>query len=127
MIKFFGKAITFIGDVWKGFPFEVRIIAAAGVGVLLVLLFIFGQIGACRTRREERKIERIEANIQQAGTEANVLSNMAGEKEKDATNANSDLDRVLGTDSGDRESDFGTVRDKWCRDHAGDSKCSKPR
>lgn len=127
MIKFFGKAITFIGDVWKAFPFQVRVMTIAGIGLLLLLIFVFGQMSSCGRRREQKKIERIEANIQQAGTEANVLSNMAGEKEKDATNANSDLDRVLGADSGDRESDFGTVRDKWCRDHAGDSKCSKPR
>lgn len=127
MIKFFGKVITFIGDVWKAFPFEVRVIAAAGVGLVLVLLFVFGQIGACRTRREERKIEKIQANIQRAETEANVLANSAGEKEKDATNANSDLNDVLGTDSGDRNSDFGAVRRKWCKDHANDSKCSGDR
>lgn len=123
MIKILGQIFTFLSDVWKAFPFQVRVISLAGVGVLLVLLFVFGQMSSCSRRREERKIDRIEANIQRSEIEANVLSNTIKVKEENANNTNNDLNRVLGTDSRDRQSDFGTVRRKWCRDHAGDSKC----
>ncbi len=123
MIKFLGQVISFIGDIWKAFPFQVRVVTIAGVGLLVVLLLVFGQMSSCRSRRQEKKIDRIEANIQRSEIEANVLSNTIKVKEENANNTNNDLNRVLGTDSRDRQSDFGTVRRKWCRDHAGDSKC----
>ena len=123
MIKFLGQVISFIGDIWKAFPFQVRVVTIAGVGLLVVLLLVFGQMSSCRSRRQEKKIDRIEANIQRSEIEANVLSNSFKEAIGNAKNTNTDLDRVLGTDSRSRESDFSTVKRKWCRDHAGDSKC----
>ncbi len=120
MMRFF----TLLADIWKALPFQAKTLAFAGIGVLIVLIIVFGQIGACRTRREERKIEETKTNIQTSQIEANVLENRQQEVEQNANDANGNINAVFGTDSGGRDTDFGTVRAKWCREHPADSKCS---
>jgi len=115
--------IQLIKDIWGGFSFEIRAIFIAGIGVLLFLLIVLGRIDSCRSRREERKIEQTIANIKTSEIEANVLTNTKQEVEVNANKANANLGNVLGTDSANRESDFGTVRQRWCADHPNDTKC----
>ena len=115
--------IKTIAEIWSALPFQVKTIIAAVLFGLLVVAIVIGRVGACRSRREEQRIERIQANIRTAETEANVLTNIQTEVHTNANNANRDLDRILNTDSRNRNSDFGTVRRRWCEDHANDSKC----
>lgn len=110
-------------DIWRALTFEVRMVAIAVAGGLIVLAVVLGQIGACRDRREEKKIERIGTNITTSQIEANVLTNTKREVEANAKNASVNVDRTFNTDSGTRDGDFGTVRKRWCEDHPGDSKC----
>ena len=112
-------------EIWGNLPFQVRVVGVAGVGVLLILLIVLGRIGACRQRLEDQKIERLGTNAKTAEIEANMLTNQKVEVEKDVNKANANLDNVLGTDSGNRESGFGTVKRKFCADHPNDSKCRK--
>jgi hypothetical protein len=115
--------IKLIKEIWGGFGFETRMVFVAGVGLLLLLAIVLGRIDSCRSRREDRKIDQIQANIKTAEIEANVLTNSSKEVEANANKANANLGNVLGTDSANRESDFGTVRQRWCADHPNDSKC----
>lgn len=115
--------IKLIKEIWSGFGFEMRMVIIAGLGLMIFLLIVLGRIDACRSRGEERKIEQLNTNIKTAEIEANVLSNVNREVEVNANKANANLGNVLGTDSANRESDFGTVRKRWCADHPNDSKC----
>jgi uncharacterized membrane protein YhiD involved in acid resistance len=94
---------------------------------LVVILTIFqvfrACLSSCSDRREEKKIEKIEANIVEKKVEANVLTNIQVEVENEANNSSVNTNRVLNTDSGTRQSDFSTVKRKWCADHPKDSKC----
>ncbi len=114
-----------IRDIWAGLPFQVRVIALALIGVLVILLFVLARVDSCRTRRDEQRIERIKSNIVAAEAEANVLTNKQVEVETNVNKTTSDLGNVLGVDSGNRESDFGTVKRRFCEDHPGDSTCRK--
>lgn len=115
--------IKTIAEIWSALPFQVKTIIAAVLFGLLVLAIVIGRVGACRSRQEERKIERIQTNIRTSEIEANVLTNTKREVEANAKNASVNVDRTFNTDSGNRDTDFGTVKRKWCADHPNDSKC----
>lgn len=112
-----------IKEIWGNLPFQVRVVAVSGVGMLIILMFVLGGIRSCRDKRTEEKIEKIKVNAQTAEIEANVLTNQKVEVERNANQANANLDAVLGTDSGNRDGDFGAVKRKFCADHPNDSKC----
>jgi len=112
-----------IKEIWGNLPFQVRVVMLALVVGLVFLAVILARIDSCRTRRDEQRIEQTKDAIRTSEVEANVLANKQAEVETNANNANSDLNRVLGTDSGNRNADFGTVKRRWCDDHPGDSKC----
>jgi hypothetical protein len=114
-----------ISEIWKALPFQVKTILFAIVGVILLLAIVFGRIGACRSRREEKKIANLQANIKTSEIEANVLTNTQVEVETNANNASANTNSVLNTDSRDRESDFSAVKRRWCEDHPRDSKCQR--
>ena len=114
-----------IKDIWGNLPFQVRVMCVAGLGIVIILLFVLAQIGGCRDRRQQQKIEQTKDAIKTAGIEANVLTNQKVEVEKNANQANANLGNVLGTDTGSRDVNFGTVRAKFCADHPDDSKCRK--
>lgn|GEM_PF-4570668 len=109
--------------IWDGLNFETRIVGVAIVGVLLLLLIVFGRISACRDRSREQKIEDIRTNAARHEIEANVLTNQKVEVEKHAIETNANVNAVLGTDTNKRSGDFSTVRQRWCDDHPGDSLC----
>ncbi len=112
-------------EIWAGLNFETRVVGAAVVGVLLLLLVVFGRIAACRDRSAERKIEDIKANAAVHEIEANVLTNQKIEVEKHAVETNANVNAVLGVDSNKRSGNFGTVRQRWCDDHPRDSLCQQ--
>lgn len=114
-----------IRDIWGNLPFQVRVVALALLVGLVFLLVILARVDSCRTKRDEQRIERTRDAIRTAEVEANVLANREIEVETNANNANNNLGNVLGTDSGNRDTDFGTVKRRWCDDHPDDSKCRK--
>jgi uncharacterized SAM-binding protein YcdF (DUF218 family) len=122
-MKLISEIWTVASEIWKALPFQVKTILFAIVGVILLLAVVFGQIGACRSRREEKKIANIQANVKTDQVEANVLTNQKVEVQTNANNANADAQRVFSTDSGTRDDSFSSVRRKWCTDHPDDSKC----
>ena len=105
-----------IKDIWGNLPFQVRVMCVAGLGIVIILLFVLAQIGGVDATKDA---------IKTAGIEANVLTNQKVEVEKNANQANANLGNVLGTDTGSRDGNFGTVRAKFCADHPDDSKCRK--
>lgn len=114
-----------IREIWTSLPFQVRVIAFAAIGVIVIFLVVMARIDSCSSRRTEQKIEKTKEQIQKDAIEANVLANQKVEVEINANKANANLGNVLGTDTANRESDFGTVRAKFCADHPNDSKCRK--
>lgn len=110
-------------EIWGGLNFETRVVGVAIVGILLLLLIVFGRISACRDRSVERKIEDVKANIAVRQVEANVLANQRTEVEANVNKTNANVADVLGTDSNKRSDDFQSVKRKWCADHPGDSAC----
>ena len=70
-----------------------------------------------------RQMKQLGVNAKTSEIEANVLTNQKVEVERNANQANANLDAVLGTDSGNRNGDFGAVKRKFCADHPNDSKC----
>lgn len=114
-----------IREIWSALPFQVRVIAFAAIGVIVIFLVVMARIDSCSTHREERRIANTKEEIQKDAIEANVLANQKVEVEINANKANANLGNVLGTDTANRESDFGTVRRKFCADHPNDSKCRK--
>lgn len=112
-----------IKEIWGNLPFQVRVVTVSGIGMLIILMFVLGGIRSCRDKRTEDKIDKIKVNAQTAEIEANVLTNQKIEVEVNANKANANLDSVLGTDSSNRDTDFGTVKRKWCAEHPNDSKC----
>lgn len=117
------KLFTLVKDIWGNLPFQVRVICVAGIGILIILLIVVAQIGGCRERRQEQKIEAVKDAIRTAGIEANVLTNQKIEVEKNVNKANADLGNVLNADTGSRDGNFGAVKRRWCDDHPNDSKC----
>ena len=110
-------------EIWGNLPFQVRVVTVSGIGMLIILMIVLGGIRSCRDKRTEEKIEKIKVNAQTAEIEANVLTNQKAEVEANANKANANLSDVLNTDSGGRDTDFGTVKRKFCEDHPNDSKC----
>jgi len=114
-----------IKEIWGNLPFQVRVVMLALVVGLVFLAVILARIDSCRTRRDEQRIEQTKDAIRTSEVEANVLANQKVEVEKNANQANANLGNVLGTDTGSRDGNFGTVRAKFCADHPDDSKCRK--
>ena len=112
-----------VKEIWGNLPFQVRVMLAAAVGIVIILALVLGGVRSCRDKRTEQKIDRIKTNAQSAGVEANVLTNQKQEVEVNANKANANLDAILDTDSSVRDTDFGTVKRKWCTEHPNDSKC----
>ncbi len=115
--------LKLIKDIWSGFSFEIRAITVSAAVLIIFLLIAVAGIQSCGDKRTEKKLQESKANVVREQTEANVLTNQKIEVEKDANTANADLGNVMRTDSNSRDGNFGTVKSKWCADHAGDSKC----
>lgn len=99
----------------------------------IIFTLVFGYIGSCRSRIEERKDKQNQVEIQKEKGRIEILeeqrnaaitNNEAAAEQSNKANAN--FDRVLGTDSNQRDGNFSAVRKRWCEDHPADSKC-KPK
>ena len=112
-----------ISEIWGSLPFQVRAMTVAGIGIFIILLFVLGGVRSCRDKNTEKKIEQLGVNARTSEIEANVLTNQKIEVERNANQANANLDAVLGTDTGNRDGNFGAVKRKFCADHPNDSKC----
>lgn len=119
---------------WLKIKFFVMdaLLLAARYWYLVLAFFVFVGVGAyvdgCRRESRERKIDRIEANITEQETVANVLANTkanaAAEVNRSEQNSNAarrDLDDSRRSDSGI----FAGVNaeDKYCRKFCLDSTC----
>jgi chromosome segregation ATPase len=70
---------------------------------------------SCSAAREEKKIEKIEANITDSKAETNVLANQKEVISNEVNQANANFADVQHRDSSTRSTDFGAVRRKFCQ------------
>lgn len=95
-----------------------------GIAGFLILIVVT-RIDSCLQRRQEQKIERLRDEIIRRDVEIRLSENRVEEAVQYANKSNQNADNVLNHDSNSRNSDFGTVRKRWCSEHPADSKCRK--
>jgi uncharacterized membrane protein YhiD involved in acid resistance len=113
------------------FGSQSKVVNYAGlitISLVLVLILAIFQVfraclSSCSDRREEKKIEKIEANITEDKVETKVLVNKKEEISNEVNQANANFADTSRRDSSTRDSNFSTVRRKFCQQHPGDSKC----
>jgi hypothetical protein len=128
-------------SIWSGFPFEVKTLLAAIIAGAIVLLMILGKFNSYCDSRGQKKINKVNANINEglrnaAASEgaANVREEIVKEKEVNANekanisaNANANLANVSKRDSNTFSNDYFDAKREFCRDNPTDSLCSNNR
>lgn len=102
-------------------------IAVIGAALIALILAVAAGIDNCRQRSAEKKLDRIESNITEQQTIANVLANakanVNAEVQRHENNSNlarRDLDNSVRRDS---NAFAGDPEDKYCRRFCLDSTC----
>jgi hypothetical protein len=95
------------------------------VAILIIFQTFRACFSSCSDRREEKKIEQLNTNITTGKVETNVLVNKKEEVSNEVTQTNANLADSQHRDSSGRDSDFGSVRRKFCEQHPQDSKCRR--
>jgi uncharacterized membrane protein len=95
--------------------------------ILAVILAVFQGFRACFSscsdRREEKKVEQLNTNITVDKVETSVLVNKKEEISNETNQANANFADSQHRDSSTRDSNFSTVRRKFCEQHPKDSRC----
>ncbi|MCV5420614.1 hypothetical protein OFN47_28275, partial [Escherichia coli] len=90
-----------------------KLVLIAIIVCLVLLVIVIGRIDACRTLRDEQKIEKLKEQITISDITANILSNNRDDVKREVENANKELRDVLRVDSNRRSNNFESVKQKW--------------
>jgi hypothetical protein len=112
-----------VRQLWSLLPLRVKFASILIVLGGLLLLVIVARIDSCRTRQQERKVKQIETNLIRGNVEIEAAVNKLTEAKANAEKANTVVNSEFDRDSSTRDSNFSTVRERWCREHPNDSKC----